>query len=88
VKSLTESLLRKDVVPVVVPELPFFGSLRKVIGEAAYPLPLGGVGDIRVILLLLSLWTVIFASHCVSLLHGWKALAMPKPVPESSLRCN
>jgi hypothetical protein len=36
VKDLTESpLLRKDVVPVVVTELPLLSPLRKVIGEAA-----------------------------------------------------
>ena len=65
VKNPAESsLLRKDVVPVVVPKLPFFGAFRKVIGEAAYPLSLGSVRGILLILLLLSIWTVVFASHC------------------------
>ena len=67
VKNPAESsLLRKDVVPVVVPKLPFFGAFRKVIGDAAYPLSLGSVGGILLILLLLSIWTVVFASHCAS----------------------
>jgi hypothetical protein len=70
VRSLAElSLLRKDVVPVVVPELPFLSSLRKVIGEAAHPLPLGSVSGIRVILLVLSIWSVVFANYCAFLLQ-------------------
>jgi hypothetical protein len=69
VKNLTESsLLRKDVVTVIVPELPFFSSLRKVVGEAAYPFSLGSVGGIRVVLLFLSIWTLVFAGHCAFLL--------------------
>ena len=69
VKNLTESsLLRKDVVAVVVPELPFFSSLRQIIGEAAYPFSLGSVGGIRVVLLFLSIWTLLFAGHCAFLL--------------------
>jgi hypothetical protein len=76
VKDLTESailrkspLLRKDVVPVVVTELPFLSPLRKVIGEAAYPLSLGSVGGGGVILLVLSIWPVVFAAHCAFLLR-------------------
>ena len=69
VKSLTESsLLRKDVVVVIVPELPFFSSLRKVVGQAAYPFSLGSVGGIRVALLFLSIWAFVFAGHCAFLL--------------------
>jgi hypothetical protein len=70
VRNLTESsLLRKDVVSFVVPKLSFFGSLRKVIGETAYPLPLGSVEGVGVILLVLSIWTVVFAGHCAVLLQ-------------------
>jgi hypothetical protein len=70
VKDLTESpLLRKDVVPIVVTELPFLSPLRKVIGEAAYPLSLGSVGGGGVILLVLSILTVVFAAHCAFLLR-------------------
>jgi hypothetical protein len=70
VKNLAaSSLLRKDVVPVVVPELPFSSSLRKVIGDAANPLPLRCVGDIRVILPLLGIWAVVFVGHCAFLLQ-------------------
>jgi hypothetical protein len=61
-------------VPIVVPELPFFSSLCKVIGEAAYPLSLGSVGGIRVILLVLSIWTVVFAGHCDVLLQWLESI--------------
>jgi hypothetical protein len=89
VKNLAESsLLRKDVVSVVVPELPFLSSLRKVIGEAAYPLFLGGVGDIRLVLLLLCIRNAVFARHCAFSSNSFKAFAMPKLIKERSLRCD
>ena len=58
------SLLCKDVVPLVVMELPLFSSRCKFIGEAAYPFSIGSFSGVVVILPFLRIWTVVFAGHC------------------------
>jgi hypothetical protein len=58
-------LLCKDVVALVVTELPFLSPLRKFIGEAAYPFSIGSFGGVVVILPFLDIWAVVFAGHCV-----------------------
>jgi hypothetical protein len=58
------SLLCKDVVPLVVTELPYLSPLRKFIGDAAYLFSLGRFGGVEIILPFLRIWTVVFAAHC------------------------
>jgi hypothetical protein len=66
VKNLSPELplLCKDVVPLVVTELPFLSPFRRFIGETAYPFSLGSFGGVGVILLFPHIWTVVFAVHC------------------------
>jgi hypothetical protein len=75
-------------VRFVVPELPLFSSLRKVIGEAAYPLSLGSAGGILVILLILSIWAVVFGGHCVFLLQWLESIRDAKAGSREQPRCN